>query len=100
MSALGSALAVINQHPLSTALAMLILNIGSKYVEMKFSLTQEQLIRDNLAREVFICAVLFTATKDILLSILVTLVFVLFTDFLFNEKSKFCIYHPQECSKT
>jgi|TARA_Y100000816_G_C25916837_1_gene478133 hypothetical protein len=97
MKAFSEALKAVNEHPLSTALAMLVLNIGSKYVEMRFSLTQEQLIRDNLGMEILIGAVLFTATKDLLLSVFLTMTVVLLTDFFLNEKSRFCVYHPKSC---
>ena len=98
MKALSKAIKAINTHPLSTALAMLVLNIGSKYVEMRFSQTQEQLIRDNIGMEIFICAVLFTATKDLLLSIFITFGVVLLTDFFLNEKSRFCMYRSKDCA--
>jgi len=81
----------INNSPLLAGLAMLMLNIGSKYVQMGFSKTQEEALRAGLAREMLIFAMIFVATKDIIISVLMTAAFVILSDFAFNEQSPFCL---------
>jgi hypothetical protein len=81
----------LNNSKLLAGLTMLLLNIGSKYIEIGFSKTQEQALRNGLARELLIFAVVFMATHDIIMSILLTAAFVVLSDFLLNEKSQFCI---------
>lgn len=81
----------INNSPLLAGLAMLTLNIGSKYVEMGFSKTQEQALRAGLAREMLIFSMVFMATKDVVISILMTAAFFILSEFAFNEKSSFCM---------
>jgi len=71
--------------------AMLLLNVGSKYVEMGFSRTQEEALRNGLGREILIFAMVFMGTHDIILSIIMTASFVVLSNYLFNEKSKFCV---------
>jgi hypothetical protein len=71
--------------------AMLLLNVGSKYVEMGFSRTQEEALRNGLGREILIFAMVFMGTHDIILSIMMTASFVVLSNYLFNEKSKFCV---------
>jgi hypothetical protein len=70
---------------------MIMLNIGSKYIEIGFSKTQEEALRAGLAREMLIFSMIFMATKDIIISILMTAAFVVMSDYLLNEKSKLCI---------
>ena len=81
----------INSSPYLAGVTMILLNIGSKYVEFGFTKTQEDALRNGLARELILFSMLFMATKDILQSILMTAAFVILTDYLFNHKSQFCI---------
>ena len=81
----------INGSSLAMGMAMLILNIGSKYVEIKLSKTQEQALKNAIGRELLIFAVVFTATRDIVTYILLTAAFVVMSTFLFNENSRFCL---------
>lgn len=81
----------LNGSKLFAGLVMLMLNIGSKYVTLKLSKTQEDFLRASLARELLIFSVVWMGTHDIYMSILLTAAFIILADFLFNEKSKFCI---------
>ena len=81
----------INGSSLAMGLAMLILNVGSKYVEIKLSKTQEEALRNAIGRELIIFAVVFTATRDVVISLLLTAAFVVMSSFLFNENSRFCL---------
>ena len=88
---IGRGLAMLNNSPLLAGLAMLMLNIGSKYIEIGLSKTQEQAIRNGIAREILIFAMVFMGTKDIILSVIMTASFIILSDYIFNEKSRFCI---------
>ena len=81
----------LNNSKLLLGIAMLLLNVGAKYVDLRFSKTQEQALRNGLAREMIIFAIVFMATHDIITSLLLTGAFVVLADYLFNEKSHYCI---------
>lgn len=81
----------LNDSKFLMGVAMLLLNVGSKYVEMGFSKTQEEALRNGLGREILIFAMVFMGTHDIILSIIMTASFVVLSNYLFNEKSKFCL---------
>jgi len=81
----------INQNPMVAGIAMLTLNIGSKYIELGFTKTQEQALRAGLARELLIFAMMFVSTKDIFLSILLTSAFTVLANYLLNDTSSYCI---------
>jgi len=74
---------------------MLLINVGSKYDEMGLSSSQEEALRNGLGRELLIFAMMFTGTRDIVVSILMTAAFVVLSNYLFNENSKYCII-PQQ----
>ena len=81
----------LNNSKLLAGLTMLILNVGSKYIELGFSKTQEQALRNGLAREMLIFAMVFMGTHDIIISILMTAAFIILSNYLLNEKSKLCV---------
>lgn len=91
LSYIQSSIKNLNQSKLLLGLAMLLLNVGAKYVDLRFSKTQEQALRNGLAREMIIFAIVFMATHDIVMSLLLTSAFVVLADYLFNDQSKFCI---------
>jgi len=71
------------------------MNIGSKYITVKLSDSQEAFLRNNVAREVLIFAVCWMGTRDLLLSIILTASFFVLSQHLFNEKSALCVL-PQK----
>jgi hypothetical protein len=88
---LNGYLSGVNNSKIIMAILMLTLNVGSKYVDFEFSKTQEQLLRNSVTRELIIFAISFTATRDILISIIITSAFFIISNILFHEKSKFCV---------
>lgn len=88
----------INESKILAALAMLLLNIGSKYIELKISDSQAEYIRNEVGREILIFAMVFVGTKDIILSIIVTAAFIVLANTVFHEDSKYCIL-PEKYKK-
>ena len=91
LTALNKSVASLNNSKFILGVTMLLLNIGSRYVELGFSKTQEQALRNGLGREIFILAVIFMGTRDIVISILMTAAFIILSDYALNERSRFCI---------
>ena len=81
----------LNNSKYLAGLTMILLNVGSRFVEIKFSKTQEQVLRNGLARELLIFSMCFMATRDIIISIILTASFTVLSRYLFNENSKLCL---------
>ena len=81
----------LNNSKFLTGIVMLLLNVGSKYIELGFTKTQEEALRNGLGRELLIFAVVFMGTHDVIISILMTAAFIILSDYLFNEKSRLCV---------
>lgn len=81
----------INESKFLIGIAMILLNIGSKYVDFKFTKTQEQMLRNGIAREILIFTIVFMGTRDILYAILLTAAFIILSEYIFNEKSEYCL---------
>ena len=87
----NSSIKVLNSNKFFAGIIMLIMNLGSKFITIKFSPSQETYLKNTLGRQLLIFAICFIATKDIIISIILTSAFVMLADHLFNETSKFCV---------
>jgi len=76
---------------------MIFMNIGSRYIELKLTKGQEMILK-NIAREVLIFTIAFVATKDLIMSFIITAIFIILANFVFNEKSKYSIL-PEKYKK-
>ena len=81
----------INESKFLIGITMILLNVGSKYVDFRFSKSQEKLLRESVAREILIFAVVFMGTRDVIYAILLTAAFIILSDYAFNEKSEYCL---------
>ncbi len=81
----------LNDSKFFAGIVMLMLNVGSKYVQLNLSNTQESYLRYSLARELLIFSIVWMGTHDIYMSIMLTAAFVILANYLFNEDSSFCI---------
>ena len=70
---------------------MILLNIGSRFVKIEVSKSQEKYLKKSLGRHLMIFAVSWLGTRDVLIALTVTAIFNVFIGYLFNEKSRFCI---------
>ena len=81
----------LNNSKYFTGIVMIMLNIGSRFVEIKLSDSMEAYIKYNIAREVLIFSMAWMGTRDIIVALVLTAVFVVLSNFLLNAKSNFCI---------
>ena len=84
-------LASLNNSKFFAGIVMIMLNIGSKYITIELSKTQEEYLKNHVARQILIFSISWMGTRDILMSLALTAIFVVMTEFLFNENSKNCI---------
>ena len=81
----------INTSKLFAGILMIIMNIGSKYIEIGLTKSQEQALRNGLGKEILIFCVVFLGTRELILSIIMTSAFIILSDHIFNEKSRYCM---------
>ena len=79
----------INQSKYMAGIAMILLNIGSKYILMDISYTQEEFMNNTIFRRFVIFTICFIATRDLIVSLTLTAAFVILVGNLFNENSKY-----------
>ena len=81
----------LNSSKFFAGLVMITLNIGSKYITLELSESQEDYIKYTLGRQILVFAILWMGTRDIVVALILTCVFIIFADYLLNDNSKFCI---------
>ena len=81
----------LNSSKILIGIAMIMFNIGSKYLVIDISKNQEQFFKNVLIRRLTLFSIFFVATRDIITSFLLTAAFIIFAVNLFNQESKFFV---------
>ena len=82
----------LSSSPIFNGSIMLLLNIGGKYLAMDLPKNLDNLfIEYALLRYLILFCIFFTATRDIKISILLTLLYFIVIKFIINENSNFCL---------
>ena len=74
---------VLNSSKYFTGIMMILLNIGSRFVEIKLSDSMEAYIKYNIAKELLIFTMAWMGTRDIVVALTLTAVFVILSEFLY-----------------
>jgi len=85
----------LNNSKFFAGVIMILLNIGSKFVQIQFSKSTEQYLKYSVSKQILVFAMSWMGTRDIYAALGLTAVFTILSDFLFNEESKLCIV-PQK----
>lgn len=81
----------LNDSKYMAGLCMIILNVGSKYITIELSKSQEDYIKNTICRQLLLFSIAWIGTRDIYTSLILTAVFVILTQYLFNENSSLCV---------
>jgi hypothetical protein len=81
----------LNTSKLLVGVCMIMFNIGSKYILIDLSKSQEQLLKSFVLRRITLFCIFFVATRDLVVSFVLTASFVVLALNLFNEDSKYNI---------
>jgi len=89
----------LNNSKLFAGLVMILLNIGSKYIEIDLSKSQEYYLKHSVARQLLVFSISWMGTRDFVTAIILTAAFHIITQYLLNEKSDLCIL-PKSMQKS
>ena len=59
----------INNSKIFAGIIMIMLNIGSKYITIKLSKSQEEYFKNSIARQLLIFSIVWMGTRDVILSL-------------------------------
>ena len=80
----------VNNSKIFAGLMIIILNVASKFVNFKFSKSVEMYLKHTFSKQVLVFAIAWMGTRDIYIALLITVIFIIFMDYIFNEDSMFC----------
>ena len=81
----------LNSSTFFAGIMMICLNIGSRYIQLNLDESTESYIKYALTKEILVFTISWMATRNIYMSLGLTAVFIVLADFIFNEKSRYCL---------
>ena len=81
----------LNNSKYFTGAMLIMLNLGTKYVSLDLTKAQEKYLKYAVSRQLLLFTILWVGTRDIVISLILTAVFIILANYLFNENSKYCI---------
>jgi hypothetical protein len=81
----------VNNSKLFAGLMIITLNIVSKFANFKLSKTLESYFKFSFSRQILIFVIAWMGTRDIYTSLVITIFFVIITEYLFHEESSFFV---------
>lgn len=92
----------MNNSKIFAGIMIILMNITSKYVPIKLGKTMERLMKHYISTPLLVFTVSWIGTRDLYIAFIITGLYILFAEILFNEDSSFCIlseefrdYHDQ-----
>jgi hypothetical protein len=70
---------------------MILLNIGSKFITIQFSKSTEEYLKATVSKSILIFCMAYMGTRNLITALILTAVFTILSDHLFNEESSLCI---------
>lgn len=80
----------LNNSKFFAGVVMILLNVGSKFISIQFSKSTEEYLKLNVTKQLLVFAMAWMGTRDIYTSLVLTAVFTILSDHLFNEESPYC----------
>jgi hypothetical protein len=81
----------LNNSKFFAGIVMILLNIGSKFIAVQFSRSTEEYLKLNITKQILVFAMAWMGTRDIYTALILTAVFTVLSDHLFNEESPYCV---------
>ena len=86
-----SLISSLNNSKYFSGALMILMNLGSKYVGLELSEFQDEFLSKKIIRRIIVFTIFFIATRDIIISIILTFLFIIFIGGILNDNSKFCL---------
>jgi len=80
----------LNNSKFFAGVVMILLNVGSKFIAIQFSKSTEEYLKLSVTKQLLVFSMAWMGTRDIYTSLILTAVFTVLSDHLFNEESPYC----------
>lgn len=92
LTKLDNQIQLLNGSKVFAGVMIILLNLSTRFVNFKLSKTTEAYLKNTFSTQVLVFAIAWMGSRDIYIALIVTTVFILFTEYLFNEDSDFCVF--------
>jgi hypothetical protein len=90
-SGFTNAIQNINDSKIFAGIMILLLNISSKFVNIRLSKTVESYLKNSFSRQFLVFIIAWMGTREFWVALIISFVFTFCVDYLLNEESMFCI---------
>jgi len=90
-SKVNSHVYTLNDSKYFAGVMMILLNVGSKFITIKFSKSTEEYIKYSVTKQILVFSMAWLGTRDIYTALGLTAIFSVLSEYLFNEESNMCI---------
>jgi hypothetical protein len=80
----------LNTSKIFAGIMIIILNIGSKFVNIKLSKSMEGYLKYTFSKQILVFAMAWMGTRDVYIAFAITIIFTVLNEYIFNENSKYC----------
>jgi hypothetical protein len=81
----------LNNSKFFAGIIMIILNVCSKFITIQFSKSTEEYLKMTVTKQLMVFAMAWMGTRDIYIALVLTAVFTVLSDHIFNEESNMCV---------
>jgi hypothetical protein len=81
----------INSNKIMWGVSMLMLNFGARYVVADLGKAHEVILSHEITKKLIVLCLFFVATRDILMSFILTVAYIVVIDGILHEKRRFCL---------
>lgn len=95
LTKLDNQINILNNSKVFAGVMIILLNLSTRFVNFKLSKTTEAYLKNTFSTQVLVFAIAWMGSRDIYIALIVTAIFILFTEYLFNEDSEFCVFSEE-----
>lgn len=95
LTSLNDTVQNLNKSKIFAGLMIITLNIASRFVTIKMSKTMQSYLKFTFSRYILIFAISWMGTRDIYIALCITLLFIVFFEYLLDEESDFYIFSEE-----
>jgi hypothetical protein len=81
----------LNNSKFFAGIVMIVLNVCSKFVTIQFSKSTEEYLKMTVTKQLMVFSMAWMGTRDIYTALVLTAVFTVLSDHIFNEESNMCV---------
>jgi hypothetical protein len=81
----------LNNSKFFAGIVMIILNVCSKFITIQFSKSTEEYLKMTVTKQLMVFSMAWMGTRDIYTALVLTAVFTILSDHIFNEESSMCL---------